>query len=126
MYPACYGLLATLLSLISRQYAVEQLCPQHVLHIHTLTRCCCCRYIKWTQDQYSTQASRKELTQVLEAATKALSSLKRYNDDVRLLRLWVQYVSTVLGTTPHPAPFVRQHSATASTDWHVKRRSCAQ
>lgn len=51
------------------------------------------RYIKWTQEQYSTQASRKELSQVLEAAAKSLSSSRRYNDDVRLLRIWVQYVS---------------------------------
>lgn len=31
--------------------------------------------------------------QVLEAATKALSSMTCYQQDVRLLRLWVQYVS---------------------------------
>lgn len=53
------------------------------------------RYIKWTQEQYSTQASRAELQQVLESATKALSSSKRYTDDIRLLRIWVQYVSAM-------------------------------
>jgi hypothetical protein len=56
----------------------------------------CIRFIKWTQEHYSTQASRRELTQALEAATKALSGLQRYRDDVRLLRIWVQYVSNPL------------------------------
>lgn len=51
------------------------------------------RYIKWTQEQSATQGSKVELQQVLEAATKSLSSTDRYNSDVRLLRIWVQYVS---------------------------------
>jgi hypothetical protein len=53
----------------------------------------CCRYIKWTQEQFTTQGSKSELQHVLEAATKALSTTDEHNNDVRLLRIWVQYVS---------------------------------
>eukprot|EP00878_Enallax_costatus_P036724 GHUV01041270.1.p1 GENE.GHUV01041270.1~~GHUV01041270.1.p1 ORF type:complete len:184 (+),score=37.66 GHUV01041270.1:446-997(+) len=52
-----------------------------------------CRYIKWTQEQFAAQGSKSELQQVLELATKTLSSTKRHNNDVRFLRIWVQYVS---------------------------------
>ena len=34
-----------------------------------------------------------ELHQVLEAATRALSSTSAYQDDPRYLRIWLQYVS---------------------------------
>eukprot|EP00878_Enallax_costatus_P034037 GHUV01037642.1.p2 GENE.GHUV01037642.1~~GHUV01037642.1.p2 ORF type:complete len:134 (+),score=39.75 GHUV01037642.1:446-847(+) len=51
------------------------------------------RYIKWTQEQFAAQGSKSELQQVLELATKTLSSTKRHNNDVRFLRIWVQYVS---------------------------------
>eukprot|EP00775_Hariotina_reticulata_P004959 gene4959-5200_t len=49
------------------------------------------KYIKWTQEQFTTQGSKSELQHVLEAATKALSTTEQYNNDVRLLRIWVQY-----------------------------------
>lgn len=74
--------------------------------------CCCaselrrstllppCRYIKWTQEQFAAQGGKAELQQVLETATKSLSSTSRYNNDVRLLRIWVQYVSTSPVATP--------------------------
>lgn len=52
-----------------------------------------CRYIKWTQEHCCVQGSKVELQQVLEAATKALTATGRYHNDVRLLRIWVQYVS---------------------------------
>lgn len=51
------------------------------------------RYIKWAQEQFAANGSKAELQQVLEAATRSLSGTNRYNNDVRLLRIWVQYVS---------------------------------
>jgi Mad3/BUB1 homology region 1 len=53
-----------------------------------------CSYIKWAQEQCAAAGGAKaELMAVLEAATRALTASNRYNDDVRLLRIWVQYVS---------------------------------
>jgi hypothetical protein len=53
------------------------------------------RYIKWAQEQFAANGSKADLQQVLEAATRSLSSTDRYNSDVRLLRIWVQYVSII-------------------------------
>ncbi|WIA31182.1 hypothetical protein OEZ86_001187 [Tetradesmus obliquus] len=49
------------------------------------------KYIKWVQEQFAANGSKAELQQVLEAATRSLSGTNRYNNDVRLLRIWVQY-----------------------------------
>ncbi|KAF6256972.1 Mad3/BUB1 homology region 1-domain-containing protein [Scenedesmus sp. NREL 46B-D3] len=49
------------------------------------------KYIKWAQEQFAANGIKAELQQVLEAATRSLSSTDRYNSDVRLLRIWVQY-----------------------------------
>lgn len=58
-----------------------------------------CRYIKWSQEQCAAQGGKAELQQVLETATKSLSTTTRYNNDVRLLRIWVQYVSKLLASS---------------------------
>jgi hypothetical protein len=55
------------------------------LHLH--------RYIKWTQEQCCVQGGKAELQAVLESATSSLTAAARYHGDVRLLRIWVQYVS---------------------------------
>lgn len=52
------------------------------------------RYIKWAQEAAAAAGSKGELQAVLEAATRALSESDRYYGDVRLLRIWVQYVSS--------------------------------
>jgi hypothetical protein len=80
-----------------------------------------CRYIKWAQEQFAANGSKAELQQVLEAATRSLSSTNRYNSDVRLLRIWVQYVSTMLAglagqlhMTQHPVHHRNSRSRHAS------------
>lgn len=38
-----------------------------------------------------------DLQKVLETCTKELQRLPRYNNDIRFLRIWIQYVSALLG-----------------------------
>ncbi len=50
------------------------------------------RYIKWMQE-YGVGGGKADLLKVLEACTKELQKHSRYNNDVRCLRVWIQYVS---------------------------------
>ncbi len=52
-----------------------------------------CRFIKWTQETTCTHGHKAELQRVLEACTKAIGTAERYREDVRYLRVWIQYVS---------------------------------
>ncbi|KXZ53625.1 CKS2 protein [Gonium pectorale] len=56
------------------------------------------RYIKWMQE-YGVGAGKADLQKVLEACTKELQRHARYNNDIRFLRLWIQYADCL----PDPA-----------------------
>ncbi len=51
------------------------------------------RLVKWTQE-HLVGGSKAELQKTIEACTKAMLKLNKYNSDVRFLRVWIQYVST--------------------------------
>ena len=51
------------------------------------------RYIKWTQATFKAGGHQAELTPLLERCTRELQSDERYKNDLRYLRLWIQYVS---------------------------------
>lgn len=55
------------------------------------------RFIKWTQEAFSAGGHKAELLPLLERCTRELQAGGRYADDVRYLRVWVQYVSRVPG-----------------------------
>ncbi|EFJ48462.1 hypothetical protein VOLCADRAFT_104641 [Volvox carteri f. nagariensis] len=48
------------------------------------------RYIKWMQE-YGVGGGKADLTKVLEACTKELQKYPRYTNDIRCLRIWIQY-----------------------------------
>lgn len=56
------------------------------------------RYIKWMQE-YGVGGGKADLLKVLEACTKELQKHSRYNNDVRCLRVWIQYVSAAAART---------------------------
>lgn len=52
-------------------------------------------YIKWTQDNFKAGGHKADLLPLLERCTRKLQGMDRYKDDVRYLRVWVQYVSLI-------------------------------
>eukprot|EP00198_Chlamydomonas_reinhardtii_P003270 XP_001692606.1 predicted protein [Chlamydomonas reinhardtii] len=48
------------------------------------------KYIKWMQE-YGVGGGKADLQKVLETCTKELQRLPRYNNDIRFLRIWIQY-----------------------------------
>ncbi|GLC34411.1 hypothetical protein PLESTB_000731400 [Pleodorina starrii] len=48
------------------------------------------RYIKWMQE-YGVGGGKADLLKVLEACTKELQKYPRYTNDIRFLRIWIQY-----------------------------------
>ncbi|GFR44114.1 hypothetical protein Agub_g5276 [Astrephomene gubernaculifera] len=48
------------------------------------------RYIKWMQE-YGVGGGKADLQKVLEACTKDLQKHPRYTNDIRFLRIWIQY-----------------------------------
>lgn len=59
------------------------LCPEACRH---------CRFIKWTQDTFKSGGHRAEVLPLLERCTRELQYNAQYKDDVRYLRVWIQYV----------------------------------
>lgn len=53
----------------------------------------CCRFIKWTQETFRSGGHQAELLPLLERCTRELQGYEHYKNDVRYLRVWVQYVS---------------------------------
>ena len=51
-----------------------------------------CRFIKWSQGAANYKSRRTELLPLLERCTRQLQANARYRDDVRYLRVWIQYV----------------------------------
>lgn len=51
------------------------------------------RFIKWTQETFASGGHQAELIPLLERCTRELQDLPQYKDDVRYLRVWIQYVS---------------------------------
>lgn len=51
------------------------------------------RFIKWTQETFSAGGHKAELLPLLERCTRELQAGRRYDSDIRYLRVWVQYVS---------------------------------
>ncbi|KAJ9528547.1 hypothetical protein QJQ45_020470 [Haematococcus lacustris] len=47
------------------------------------------RFIKWTQEHKA--GNKADLQKLYEQCTSALLKLPRYNDDIRFLRIWIQY-----------------------------------
>ena len=52
-----------------------------------------CRFIRWTQETYASGGHQAELIPLLERCMRELQALPQYKDDVRYLRVWIQYVS---------------------------------
>lgn len=48
-------------------------------------------YIKWTRETFPAGGHKADLLPLLERATRSLQGSQRYADDVRYLRVWVQY-----------------------------------
>jgi hypothetical protein len=79
---------------------------QHIFHARrsaalACARARCCadarrplarRYITWTQTHYPAGGPASQLLATLESCTRELLSVARYKDDIRYLRVWVQYV----------------------------------
>ena len=53
------------------------------------------RFIKWTQETFKAGGHKAELLPLLERCTRELQGNAKYSDDVRYLRIWVQYVSVL-------------------------------
>ena len=51
------------------------------------------RFIKQTQDTFKSGGQKAELLPLLERCTRELQSNDRYKNDIRYLRVWIQYVS---------------------------------
>jgi hypothetical protein len=47
--------------------------------------------------EYGVGGGKADLQKVLEACTKELQKLPEYNNDIRFLRIWIQYVSAYAG-----------------------------
>ena len=57
------------------------------------------RFIKWTQDTFKSGGHKAELFPLLERCTRELQADDRYKNDIRYLRVWIQYVSPLPLTT---------------------------
>ena len=58
------------------------------------------RFVKWTQKTYLAGGRQAELLPLLERCTRELRQMPGYDDDIRYLRLWLQYVG------PLPLPLL--------------------
>ena len=57
--------------------------------------CCAawtCRFVKWTQKTFVAGGHQAELLPLLERCTREMLEMHGYDDDIRYLRLWLQYV----------------------------------
>ena len=54
------------------------------------------RFIKWTQETFHTGGHQAELLSLLERCTRSLQSHEQYKNDIRYLRIWIQYVRSLL------------------------------
>ena len=62
------------------------------------------RLIKWTQNTFKSGGHEAELLQLLERCTRELQDKDNYKDDIRYLRIWIQYVSTQEQDKPIAGP----------------------
>jgi len=53
------------------------------------------QYIKWTKDTFSAGGHKSELLPLLERCTREFHLNKKYQDDARYLRVWIQYVRII-------------------------------
>lgn len=49
-------------------------------------------YIRWTKDTFVSGGQKSELVPLLEKCTRAFHDSEQYRNDVRYLRVWIQYV----------------------------------
>ena len=49
------------------------------------------RFIKWTEQMFTSGGRETEVLPLLERCTRELQEVPRYRDDVRYLRIWVKY-----------------------------------
>ncbi len=49
-------------------------------------------YIKWTKDTFVSGGQKSELLPLLERCTREFHGKEEYRDDIRYLRVWIQYV----------------------------------
>jgi hypothetical protein len=49
-------------------------------------------YIKWTKDTFVSGGQKSELLPLLERCTREFHGREEYRDDIRYLRVWIQYV----------------------------------
>ena len=50
-----------------------------------------CSYIKWTQETFTAGGHKAELIPILERCTRELQNIPAYQNDIRYLRVWIQY-----------------------------------
>lgn len=50
------------------------------------------RFIKWTQQTFTTGGLQAELVQLLERCTNELKGMDKYKNDLRFIRVWILYV----------------------------------
>jgi checkpoint serine/threonine-protein kinase len=49
-------------------------------------------YIRWTKDTFVSGGQKSELVPLLEKCTRAFHDSEQYRNDIRYLRVWIQYV----------------------------------
>ena len=54
-----------------------------------------CRYIKWTQETFPAGGHKAELLPILEMCTRQFQDNPEYKNDIRYLRVWIQYADCV-------------------------------
>lgn len=52
-----------------------------------------CSYIKWCQETFHSGGHKAEIVPLLERCTRELQKHEKYRNDIRYLRVWIQYVS---------------------------------
>jgi hypothetical protein len=57
----------------------------NVLFVHS--------YIKWSQETFHSGGHKAEIVPLLERCTRELQKHEKYRNDIRYLRVWIQYVS---------------------------------
>jgi hypothetical protein len=77
---------ATCLTWLPCYYILSKDSPDHLTW--------CCRYIKWTKETFSAGGHKSELLPLLERCTREFHQDARYKNDIRYLRVWIQYVRT--------------------------------
>ena len=64
-------------------------------------------FLEWTQAHFPEGGPRSQLLETLEQCTRELLRTGRYKDDIRYLRVWVQYVRPC---APHGRPPLTHHA----------------